>query len=465
VNTADFSNLSNFEFGEITEENQYTEEEDLNVFINFELPSDFFGNGDGFIKFGARGRFKNKLRNNNFFEFDLESAFPTLASIPSKDYSDGNYLAGSQYQAGIFASEDWLGGLDLTGGDVVTDEFLRANYKVEENVWAAYFMTNQKLSDKLSVLAGVRLENTNLTATGNNILDEDTLNGTNTEKSSYSNFMPGVHFKYDISKNTVIRFSWTNTLARPNYADITPTLDVVTGDEVVFLDNTDLDPTTSMNFDIMAETYFENVGLLSGGVFYKKIDDFIYTFQTETTTNAFGPNTTGFEVFQPLNGDDASIFGIELALQRQLDFLPGFLKNFSVYVNYTHLSSDANGIRNEDGDERNDLDLPNTSPNMFNGSLGYTDNKFSARLSANFSDSYTDEIGGNSFEDRYYDQQFFLDFNASFTVNKNLRVYADINNITDQPLRYFQGVSNRTMQIEHYGRRISLGLKYDLFKK
>ena len=129
------------------------------------------------------------------------------------------------------------------------------------------------------------------------------------------------------------------------------------------------------------------------------------------------------------------------------------------------MTSSADGIRNEDGDERDDLDLPNTSPNMFNGSIGYTDKKFSARLSANFSDAYIDEIGGNAFEDRYYDQQFFLDFNASYSITGNLRVYADLNNITNQPLRYYQGVSGRTMQAEYYSLRGTLGIKYDLFKK
>jgi TonB-dependent receptor len=465
VNASGFNDVSNFEFGEVTEENQYTEEEDLNAFVNFELPSDFFGKGGGFIKFGVRGRFKNKLRENDFFEYDVETDFPNLGTIPTTGFSNDSFLAGNQYEQGLFADEEWLGSLSLENGEVISDEFLRANYSVEENVWAAYVMTNQQLSDKLSVLVGIRFEQTNLTATGNNILDEDELNGLITKENSYSNLMPGVHFKYKASKNTVFRFAWTNTLARPNYADITPTIDVVTGDEEVYLGNPDLNPTRSMNFDLMAETYFDNVGLLSGGLFYKNINDFVYTFQSETTTDTFGDDTTGFEVFQPLNGDTASIFGVELALQRKLDFLPGFLKNFSIYLNYTYLTSDANGIRNEDGEERDDLDLPNTTPNMFNGSLGYADKKISARISANFSDSYIDEIGGNSFEDRYYGRQFFLDFNTSFKINKSLSLYADVNNITNQPLRYFQGIRERTMQVEFYGRRITLGLKYDLFKK
>nr|WP_299072391.1 TonB-dependent receptor [uncultured Allomuricauda sp.] len=475
ADASDASDFDSFEYSEITEENQYTEEEDVNVFVNFELPSDLFGQGDGSIKFGARGRFKSKVRDNNFFEFDLEDDFPTLANTPLKDYSDPDYLAGSQYLIGSFASEEWLGGLDLVNGEPLPGEFLPGNFDVSENVLAGYLMINQKLSDKFSVLAGVRLESTNLESTGNSLtfIEEDEDNGIEESieveevnaENSYTNILPGVHFKYDVSNSTVLRFAWTNTLARPNYVDLIPRAEIINEDNEIILGNADLEPTTSMNFDVMAEHYFQSVGLLSGGVFYKDIENFIYTFQGETTDDTFGAGTTGYETFQPLNGDGASVFGLEFAFQRQLDFLPGFARNFSLYVNYTYLSSSADGIRNEDGDEREDIDLPNTAPNMFNGSLAYADKKFSARLSVNFSDSYIDEIGGNEFEDRYYDTQLFVDFNASFQINSNLSFYADLNNITNQPLRYFQGVKERTQQMEFYGQRLTFGLKYDLFKK
>ena len=81
ANASDFNDLGAFEFDELTNENQYTEEEDMNFFANFELPADLLGNG-GTIKFGARGRFKTKERNNDFFEYDFEDLYPTLADLP-----------------------------------------------------------------------------------------------------------------------------------------------------------------------------------------------------------------------------------------------------------------------------------------------------------------------------------------------------------------------------------------------
>ncbi len=460
VNTSDVA-LSNFEYKEITDENQFTEEKDFNAFIDFKLPANFLGKKNGFIKFGGRFKSKNKERNNNFFEYDLEDAFPTLATVPTKDYTDPDYLAGSQYQAGLFADEAWLGSLSLANGELIQDEFLAGNFDVEEKVYAGYVMASQNISDNFSVLFGVRIENTQLTSLGNEVIFNDdgdfAESATINDKSSYTNILPGVHLKYNISDNTILRFAWTNTIARPNYEDIVPFRNIINEDEEVQIGNANLDPTTSMNFDVMAEHYFKSVGIISGGIFYKDIKDFIYGSLSEDTA-------TGFDLFQPLNGDSATIFGAEFAFQRQLNFLPGFAKNLSIYLNYTHLTSSTEGIRNED-EVRTDVDLPGTSPNMFNGSLGYADKKFSLRFSANFSDAYIDELGGNTFEDRYYDQQFFLDLNASYRINKNLRVYADLNNITNQPLRYYQGVKNRTQQVEFYEKRLTFGLKYDLFKK
>ncbi|MBP1840276.1 TonB-dependent receptor [Formosa algae] len=463
----DESDFSLYEFGELSEENQYTDETDFNALVNFEVPLHLLDEENGTLKFGAKTRLKSKTRDNDFTEFSPENDdLEFLGNIPTKDYTRSDYSAGSQYQLGYFGTPEYLGNLDLYDADLFEsedkpDEYATANYDVKENVYAAYVMTNQNITDKLSFLFGLRLEHTDVDATGNEIVfdTEGDYLGTSpvTSKNNYTNLLPGLHVKYDVTDNTVLRFAWTNTIARPNYVDIVPFREINNEDEEIVLGNPDLDPTTSMNFDIMAEHYFSSVGLLSGGVFYKDIQDFIYTYQFE--------DTDGYEVYQPFNGDEASVFGFEAAFQRQLDFLPGFLKNLNIYLNYTYLKSDASGIRNEDGEERNDLDLPNTAPNMFNGSLGYTNKYFSLRLSANYSDAYIDEIGGRAFEDRYYDEQFFLDFNARANLTKQLSLYVDVNNITNQPLRYYQGVSSRTMQMEYYKTRITFGLKYDLFKK
>ncbi|QNK76986.1 MULTISPECIES: TonB-dependent receptor [Winogradskyella] len=459
--------FEDFEFGELTEENQYTEEKDFNLFVNARLPLSLIEGNEGFLKIGAKTRIKNKNRDNDFTEYgDETGALDLLGMVPTRNYTNSDFLAGSQYQIGNFASPEFIGNLDLYNtelfeGEDLPEEYITGNFDVNEDVYAGYVMLTQNLSDKFSILAGIRVEHTSIESEGSELVfDTDgDVSGINTlkDKNTYTNVLPGVHLKYDINDNTILRFAWTNTLARPNYVDLVAYREISNEDEEIFLGNPELNPTTSMNFDIMAEHYFKSVGIISGGVFYKDIQDFVYTFQSE--------DENGYEVYQPLNGDDASVLGAEFSFQRRLDFLPGFAKNLSVYLNYTYLTSSTDGIRNEDGEERLDLDLPQTSPNMYNASLGYAGKKFSLRISTNYSDSYIDEIGGNAFEDRYYDEQFFLDFNANIALSSNLSMYVNLNNITNQPLRYYQGVKGRTMQMEYYEKRLTVGLKYDLFKK
>ena len=464
VNDGDDNDLQNFEFTEIVEEVLFNKEEDINFITNVAMPSNLFGFAKGSIKLGLKNRFKYKARNNDFTFFDFEEDFPTINDLPVTDYSDPHFLVGSQYQAGFFPDKRWLGNLNFDEGESLPEEFLRQHFSIKENVFSSYIMLDEKISNKINLIAGVRLEQTRIKAKANNIQNTEDFERI-TNKKSYTNVLPGFHLKYSISEQSILKFAWTNTLARPNYVDLVPTLEIVRQDEEIFLGNPDLDPTTSMNFDLLAEHYFKSIGVISGGLFFKNIKSFIYTFKSEAIDDSFGTGTTGFTTFQPLNGDNASLFGAEISFQRQLNFLPGFAKNFSINLNYTYIESNANGIRNSKGDEREDLNLPNTATHTFNTILGYDDKKLSARIALNFTDSYLDNIGGVSFEDIYYDKQLFLDFNVNYSLNKNISFYGAVNNITNQPLRFFQGISSRTAQDEYYDRRFTFGLKYDFFKR
>ena len=130
-------------------------------------------------------------------------------------------------------------------------------------------------------------------------------------------------------------------------------------------------------------------------------------------------------------------------------------------LNYTYTYSETEGVYNEDGEERTDVKLPGTAPHMFNASLAWENARFSARLSLNYTGSYIDEVASEAFEDRYYDSQLFLDANASYLLGKGIRIFAEANNLTNQPLRYYQGVKDRMAQLEYYKPTFNLGVKWD----
>lgn len=458
-------------FDELTEEDQYTEEQDNNARIDLQLPTSI-GDDKGFVKFGFRYRGKEKSRSNEFFDYsptDNNTAYENMSLVANQDYSKNDYLAGD-YAVGTFMTPAALAWIDLEDFTLFEeerkpDEYLAGNYTASETILGGYAMWNQTFGDKLTVLAGVRVENTEIDYTGNILENEEDLIREETATDNYTNFLPGIHLKYNVNDNFVLRAAWTNTLARPNYYDLVPFQDIRPDDEELIQGNPNLNPTESMNFDLMAENYFKSIGLISAGVFYKNIDNFIYTFVDENYVDATITGGNTWTRFQPENGGTANLFGAEIAFQRQLDFLPGALKGLGIYLNYTYTNSDAEGIRNEDGEVRTDLALPGTAPHLLNASLSYETAKLVVRVSLNYADDYVDEVGGSDFSDRYYDRQLFLDVNGSYAITDNVRFFFELNNLTNQPLRYYQGERDRVMQAEYYNARLSAGFKFDMFKK
>lgn len=475
-------NLANSELREFSENTDKTYEDELGIKLNFRVPLSVVPGQKGRLRFGLRMRIKEKDRNNVFNEYSpIGDEYETLASsaVQLQTFSGRNWQPNSKYNPGSFFSKDLLGRVDLGNtslfeSEAIPAEFLPLNYRAKENISAAYVRWDQDITSKLAVIAGLRVERTAINYRANVILDEEDLEGQRTVKNDYTDLFPSITFKYDVNKNFVLRAAASTATARPNYYSLSPFVNILPGDEQIDAGNAALKASYAWNYDLMAEYYFKSVGLVSGGVFYKRINNFIYRHRDEAFTNAkFGdlfpdlanpiPTGNNWLLTQDRNGEQVGIYGVEVALQRQLDFLPGkFLRNFAVYTNYTYTKSKAEGIFSLDGDRREDVMLPGTAPHMFNASLSWENKVFSARASLNHASAYLDELGGDAFFDRYYDKQTFVDVNASYKFSRYFRLFAEANNLTNQPLRYYQGISSRTMQMEYYRPKYNLGIKFDL---
>ncbi len=473
-NVADPSNVSltihdiyssdfnpNWELDELTEEFQYTEDIDKTVKVDFELP--LSNNSTSMLKFGAKYKAKSKNRDNDYYEYDPlnKDSFNADVFSSTKNQTKSNFLAGD-YVVGTFAKREFLADLDLENsskfkGEKVLEE-LAGNYDATENVFASYARFDKDFG-AIELVAGVRMENTSLKYSGFQYdADEDVLTPTDEEESSYTNILPSLMVKYNMGENTQIKAAWTNTISRPKYFALVPYVEVSAEDNEISIGNPELDPTTSMNLDLMFEHYFGgSVGVITGGVFYKKIEDFIveevkddYSFQ----------NNTWDEFVQPINGGDATLYGFEASFQRQFDFLPGFLRQMGFYTNYTYTYSEVSDFQVEDREDEK-VTLPGSPEHNLNASLFYEGAKFSCRVSFNYASDFVDEFGGEAFEDRYYDKVSYLDINTSYKINKNFQIYAEATNLLNTPLRYYQGESEYTMQEEYYDVKVNLGLKFD----
>ena len=447
--------------------NDFTDERDLNGRVDLLLPLQTDGAFMNSLKVGARYRDKHKVVEQNRGELETDEDV-TWAAVATADYSENDFLANggdSRYLVGPAPRNTALPGFQQQfNATYVPDTFdnLSASFVADERISAGYAMLNQQLGARLSAIAGLRVEHTYIRYQAVIPADAEgegpTTNATGT--NTYTNLLPALHLKYNLSENSILRAAYTNSLARPDYAALAPTRTVDASDNSLTEGNPSLKATTSTNFDLMAEHYFTSVGLISAGVFYKDIDNFVFTSSELNYADPVTGNTF-LRYNRPVNGNTATLRGAEIAVQRQLDFLPGFLSGLGVYANYTYTSSRASGLA-----ER--TSLPGTAKHNWNTSLSYESKRLTLRLSANRHSGFIDPdeasllLSDGSTVFRYLDHQLQLDANAGYAFTPKLRLFVEANNLTNQPLRYYQGSRSRTLQSEYYNARFNAGVKFDL---
>jgi TonB-dependent receptor len=455
-----------FTFRRIEQLESFTKDEDRNARIDLLVPlteGDFAST----VKVGGRYRGKSKLRDNSYNFATPKTAFTNLAAAGAEDFSVASNLAGN-YQYGTFSTPAFLSGLDLFNAAAFTladqpGEYAAGNFDATERITGGYAQLQQQLGTSVSLVGGVRVEATNVDYNGFQFnLDNNSITPT-AGTQSYTDILPSLNARWDVDRRTVVRAAWTNTLARPNYFDLVPYREISLEDNELSTGNPGLNPTRSMNLDLMGERYFENVGLVSAGLFHKRITDFIFNF---TRFQAVDPVTgqTFSQISQPRNGPSATLTGAEVAFQRQLDFLPGLLRNLGVYANYTFNSSEVSGLDIE-GRETEVLPLLGTARHSGNLSLSYDGRRITARVAMNYqSESLDAGEGGyneDAFFDRWADRRTDVDANATVQLTSRSRFFLEANNLNNRPLRYFQGTRGRLAQDEFYGRRIQTGFKFD----
>jgi len=444
--------FGNYLLDSLSQEVNETKDRDLVGALN----ARFFLSGSstfsGWLKAGVKYRAKNKTRDNNENEFDIDDDLPFtgLETTNVASILDGRYRPGP-FQLPTLAAQASQG-LEVEPNRELDAE----DFDASEDVFAGYGMASLQFGPKVQLLGGLRYEHTSLDNTGYEVdFDEDgDYVGTRAlpGSDSYGQWLPMVHLRYALGPRSNLRAAVTRSLARPNYYDLVPYRIIVREDEEIQAGNPALQPTTSWNFDLLAEHYFESVGVVSAGIFHKRLNNYIYLFNTEEDFEG-----DEFDVLQPRNGEAATITGLEVAFQRRFDFLAAPFDGLGLYANYTLTDSEAEFP----GREGAAASLPGQSRHVGNVALSYEKGGFLGRVAVNFHGKYIDEVGEVAAEDRYYDNHTQLDITASQALTKNVRIFAEALNLTNEPLRYYRGVPDRPDQEEYYRWWATVGVKLD----
>lgn len=441
--------VNEFFLDEIARESKSAEEKDLVGAANYARSFYRDASLSGTWKLGAKLRFKEKNQNTDVFVFEPDDDF-AMTEVLSTFRSETKFLDG-RYENGLFGDPRAIRRLifDLEGEGELDPEEDLADFESSEDTQAVFGMLDLNLGTRTSWVAGLRVERTKTDYTAYELnFDEDgdfTGLVPVTGGNDYTELLPMIHWKYQLNDRTNLRAALTRTFARPNFIDLAPYQLIIREDEEIERGNPTLEPTKSWNVDFFAERYFEPVGILSGGVFYKKLTDNIFTFNFEED---FEGNE--FDVTQKRNGGEANILGAEVAVQRNL---PG---GFGIYFNYTFVDSEA------EYPDREKTRLQGQAEQTGNLAFSLERGRFSGRISANRNSGYILEVGGEAAEDVWIDEHLQFDFSGTVRMSRGLSLAVQFMNLGDEPYRVYEGVKERPIQEEYYGWWGTLALKFNL---
>ncbi len=320
------------------------------------------------------------------------------------------------------------------------------------------------------------------------------------ERNSYTDFFPSLHFRYEPSSNVLMRLSFTTALQRPDFDEATAisrirttetTETLIDGGQLVVptvlnslaaadalrrfrreaddLRNPQLEALKARQIDASIAWYPSKDVFVQAAGFYKDITNFIVpvTFTGNSVANlGFTPGTefepAGGGVFAGrtyINGDKATVYGVELSYQHFFRSLPGVLSGLFVNANATLSKSSA-----RDAVVGRTFTLPDQSDVVGNVSLGWENDAFSIRWSGNYSGERLVELNGgflglaDEASDILERSRFSMDVNVRWDITKTFQIYFDANNINGAQDRAFfrAGIYSR---IEDYGATYQAGVR------
>ena len=284
--------------------------------------------------------------------------------------------------------------------------------------------------------------------------------------SKYSYLLPSVDMKLDITSELIARLSASRTLTRPLLPNLKPTINYGSlrrGSLSGSGGNPDLKPYLSDNFDATLEWYYAPNSYVAVDGFYKHLTNFIVGgVRQESFPGIIDPFTNQLAVFNitgQVNGPDANVYGVELALQHVFgDSGFGLQANATlVGTNRKFPTADVSGAAFAITGLANSANLV----------AFYDKHGFQARVAVNWRDSYLLGLGqaqGGTFgaEPVYVDKQLQVDASASYDITRQFTVFGEVTNINNSNYSTHGRFSDQPLDVWNYGRRYTAGVRFHL---
>ncbi|MES3084336.1 TonB-dependent receptor [Sphingomonas faeni] len=465
--------------------------------------------GEGFlrrIQFGVRYNDRDATRDRGTdYRYNLPAGIP-LSSVPvglESTNAGFNYNSVFPVRTFVAASSDSVRQnlpqlRTFYGAPAGTPVFNPTeNFVANEKAYAAYGQVKYGFdlgSITVDGLVGVRAIKTKTQIAGfNRVLTANSESFVpTTQAKDYTDYLPNVSARVGLSDELQLRLAYTQTRTRPNFLSLNPTLtiDPLRSDNTPIVNNNgtitqtyrtanggnpNLTPLTSNNYDASLEYYFSRSGSLTGAIFRRDAQGFIFNSLTLVTDPVYGL----LQINQPVNSGNTRFQGAEVSFSSFLDIdgLPDWAKGFGLQANGTYVDSK--------GDLSPDFNrLLGNRRVPFNGVSKWTYNVvalyerpfFSARLAYNYRSRFVSfysqenlDVDPANVADRrvrgtYEKGRGQLDFSTTVTPIPSVTLAFDIVNLLGNPLQrerqYDDAGDTYARQIIYLERTYSLGVRF-----
>lgn len=445
-----------YQFNQLLAYDEFRRDDITSARVDFGRAFDPFGRGAD-IAFGLRHR--DRRKDNDRTEYtgspsgegyggELEDlALSTLhtpygydAIFPQRDAAHAFF---SDARAYMLANAPGYQRVDLSNA---------GDYDIEETVSAAYVQATLNPTDALRLIAGVRVERTRSSGRGwftefdgsgrgadGNAGSGEVLEMTPVE-AAYTDLFPGLHAVWSADAKVIVRASWNRGTQRPDFTDRANRMRVQfetddPSDRDLFAGNPWLEPLIADQFDASIAWYPDADTVLQAAVFHKSIDNFFYDFSGDGAVLADTPlrlpdgiDPVFTRINTVLNGDSASVQGIELSWQQAFTALPGWLSGVFVQANAVWADSEA-ALAVREGET---LPLPGQRELVGNLSLGWENDRASARVAVNHQGDALVQVAGDAEEDVLALPMTTVDLNLRYALGDAVELHIDAVNLTGE---------------------------------
>lgn len=380
------------------------------------------------LKFGGAFRFTDRTAVNTSYSILGYGLSREARQARAEEIFDGRYTTANSSIFNVV--------LNSTGG----------SYAAQDQVAAGYGMAEIPVSEKFKVIAGARIEGSEL-----RVHSASTSGERVRTTLANTDILPALIANIALTSSQSLRLSASQTVSRPEYRELSPITyrDVIEQRDI--FGNPLLKRALIRNYDARWEMYPNTGEILSFGLFAKTFKDPVERVDVATS----GASQLSF-----VNADAATNFGLELDARKRLGWIAERLEAVTLFTNATVMRSEIDITSDKLSSLTNKKRaMVGQAPYVLNAGITYASpsGKMSSTLLYNVVGKRITAAGVTPLPDTYELPRNILDLSIQFPVYGGLNGKLDMRNLLDAPVRVEQGQVTR----ESYrsGRVFLLGFR------